>query len=343
MNGRSPQDGTSRPAPAPRGLSSRTRQGLTSLAPEDGAEPFAPPGRLAAPPPNVPPVFDPTGTRTGARPVPAQRSAVPPPGLAAPASPDTAAAAPPAPRRPVPAFTAHVPAPRAGTTPLGDGALLAPPAPGPAATRLLTAPAPPATDLSLGRRARRRPGRAATVSAVLAVLVLAVTAAAVAAVPSWLDRRDRQTWATTRLTLPAKVDGLSRVVTGSASTAERSAQAHVTASGAGQLITDLGVYAAEGRARVVVVLGRPQAPLDEAERTLVRSGYAGAVEQAGVVLTPRDPGPLGGWFGCGVRDGRTTTCLSVDAGAVVSVSVSATGPAAVRLARRVRAAVTLRG
>ena len=344
------------PAQADRPLAQRVK-GLSALAPGDDG-PYLPPGRLSAPPPNVPPVFErPAEPRPDARPwhVPPQgaapateaapdrdagtpwfrsaprgttgapaassaTSSVSGPAPSAPGAPTTGA--PPAasvPARPLPAFTAHSAGPTAGpATAAGTGGV------------------------ALGRPARRRPGRVA-VAGLLAVLVVGGAAlAAVSAVPRYLERTDRLVWERTTVRIPRTLAGLPRITTSSMTAQAEQVQTHLLGSGTGQMISDLAVYGKARGARIAVVVARPQHPLEADERDIVRSTFTSAMEASGVVLTERDAGDLGGWFGCGVKAGRTTTCLAVDAGAVVSVTVTATGGSAVTVAREARAAVEQR-
>ncbi len=320
---------------------------LSSTAQE--AEPVLPGARVSVPPPNIPPVFGPHASPPGD-----ERTRQ--------GGPDGAADGQARPARPVPAYTAFVPRPtrppaaeRAG--PPGGG----PPPPVDAhgadpvdeavrwqRPRHWTPPpivvmAPPPTDVALGRRARRRPSRVSVAAAFAVVLVLGGAAAAVAATPRYLAHRDRSLWAATSVRLPASAAGLPRITPAGEDARTGAAQESAASGGSGQMITDLAVYGRRTGARAVVVVGRPQHPLTAEERELVRSAYASSVVgSASVVLTRREAGPLGGWFGCGVHVGRTTLCLAVDAGAVVSVTVTSTGPQAVQLARDVRAAVELR-
>ena len=163
-----------------------------------------------------------------------------------------------------------------------------------------------------------------------------------AAVPQYLQRTDRDVWERTSVRIPRTLTGLPRITTASATTQARDLQTHLLGNGTGQMISDLAVYGRAKGTRVAVVVARPQHPLEADERDLVRAGFVAAMADSGVVLTERDPGELGGWFGCGVKAGRTTTCLAVDAGAVVSVTVTATGASAVTVAREARAAVEQR-
>jgi hypothetical protein len=322
-----PPDGS----PVPR---ARRVPELSTLSPD--VDPFVPGGRLSAPPPRIPPVFgrpsppdDPHAqaavtAASGPATVPQQRAE-------SPARPGAAESTPAA--RPVPAFTAH-----ASTvhTPVDAEAS------GPAAALRLRGPDVPVGDVRLGRRARRRPGRLAVVATGLFTLLLAGTGAAVALTPRFLAHQDETQWASTRVELPREAAGLPRV-TGAASAAQaKAARSRLLSAGASRLITELGVYGARTGPRAVVVAARPQEPLTAPERELVRAGFAAAVAKSDVVVTERDPGPLGGWFGCGVHQGRTTMCLAVDAGAVLSITVTTTGPGAVQTARDVRAAVETR-
>ncbi|WP_088281245.1 hypothetical protein [Kineosporia sp. A_224] len=316
--------------------SQRTRP-LQSLAPEDyGPDaPFVPAGRLSAPPPNLPPVFErPVQPRGDQRPwgSAGQGRAAAPPVSVPPPSVSPALV----PGRPVPAFTAHAVAPSSGhpapTTAQGATWRAPSPRPLPAAQQ----------DVALGRRARRRPGRVAVASVLAALLAGAVGYGAVVGVPRYLEHEDRVVWERTSVHVPRTVAGMTRITTASATAQAKAAQTGLLGSGAGQMITDLAVYGGRAGTRVVVVVGRPQHPLEADERELVLAGFARAVGASGVVLTERDPGELGGWFGCGVHNGRTTMCLAVDAGAVVSVTVTATGGSALTLAREARAAVERR-
>ena len=197
-------------------------------------------------------------------------------------------------------------------------------------------------EVALGRPARGRRGRGVVAGVVAVALVGGAAYAAVTAVPRYLQREDRLVWERTTVRIPRTLAGLPRISTASATVQAREAQTHLLGSGTGQMISDLAVYGRSRGTRVAVVVARPQHPLEADERALVRSGFASAMEASGVVLTERDAGDLGGWFGCGVKEGRTTTCLAVDAGAVVSVTVTTTGASAVTVAREARAAVVQR-
>jgi hypothetical protein len=230
--------------------------------------------------------------------------------------------------RPVPAFTAHrsVVVTQRPRTVLGHQ---------PSARA-------PLGRVVLGRPARRGHARVALAATLLVALVLGGTLAAVALTPRYLVHRDEATWASTRLVLPADAMGLPRASAASESAQAGSARSGMLAAGTGQLITDVGVYGTKAGRRIIVVAGRPQHPLSEAERTLVRDGFSASLARSGVVLASRDPGPLGGWLGCGVRDGRSTVCLAVDAGAVISITLPTTGPTAIATAGALRSTIELR-
>ncbi len=299
------------PGPRPR----RPRS-LTTLSPD--ADPAVPGGRLSAPPPRIPPVFERPAPPPGDR-----RAAVAPP----------VPAARPAPARQVPAFTAHASAVHAPTDAVAAG-------PSPAVR--LPVPARPARDVALGRRAGRRPGRLTLVVTGLVTLLLVGTGAAVALTPRYLAHQDRTAWASTSVELPPEAAGLPRVPNAVPAAQAKAARAQLLSTGAGPLITELGVYGGQDGPRAVVVAGRPQGPLSAQDRDLVRAGFTTAVARSAVVVTERDPGPLGGWFGCGIHEGRTTMCLAIDAGVVLSITVTTTGPGAVQTARDLRAAVETR-
>lgn len=329
-------------APVAGRLPAQRSRPLQTLAPEDDGPdaPFVPAGRLSAPPPNLPPVFErpvqPPGDQRPWSSSGRSPAAAPPASVTSSAGPSLAVPPAGVPGRPVPAFTAHAAAPVSGrpAPPAGQDAAWRAPSPRPL-------PAPP-QDVTLGRRARRRPGRVAVASVLAALLAGAAGYGAVVGVPRYLEHEDRVVWERTSVHVPRTVAGMTRITTASATAQAKAAQTGLLGSGAGQMITDLAVYGGKAGTRVVVVVGRPQHPLEADERELVRAGFTRAVAESGVVLTERDPGELGGWFGCGVHKGRTTMCLAVDAGAVVSVTVTATGGSALTLAREARAAVELR-
>jgi hypothetical protein len=204
-----------------------------------------------------------------------------------------------------------------------------------------------------GRVRRRRFGGGLAVGAA-AVAALGLGATAAAGVVRLLGPSgERDVWTATRVVTPDAVEGGPRMRSAQLDGAARLEQARVTqirqqAIGAVALATQVAYYGSGGRRVVTVVAGRPSLPLSADQQDTVRQGFTATLGRAGVMLASRDAGGLGGWFGCGAvaaagRGTASTTCVAVDGGAVVSVTVAGSGPPAQAHARRVRETVERRG
>jgi hypothetical protein len=98
-----------------------------------------------------------------------------------------------------------------------------------------------------------------------------------------------------------------------------------------------GLYGNGSGETVLVLAAKAAEPLPPARQASVRQGLVATLTRsgAGLALIERDPGELGGWFGCG-RRGDVTACVATDQASAVAVLVTnVTGdPAATALRAR---------
>ncbi len=181
--------------------------------------------------------------------------------------------------------------------------------------------------------------------AVLAGLtvIVAVAVLGAVAVPRVLAERDGEdAYSRTTLAAPARVAGLPRLAGADLRPGDlHPAQVLLSASRT-PLTTQILGYGTPGRVRLVIAAGRPAHPLAAADRDALSNGFISGMASAKAPVTALDPGPLGGWFGCGTTPSGSTLCLAVDPGALIGISVTGKGAAVRELARTARAAVELR-
>jgi hypothetical protein len=180
--------------------------------------------------------------------------------------------------------------------------------------------------LGQGRSTRSKVLIGVGIAAALVVLLAVLTAIAV---PVYLKHRDAQIAAHTTVSLPATVAGLPKL--------KSSAQLQAMAGNLPQLgPVQAGMYG-KGARRVAVVAGAHA--LDEGDQHSFMTGVTQQMVQSHLQPVKVDPGPLGGVMDCTTSSTKTTTCVFADAGAIGTISVNATGPAALATVREVRSAV----
>lgn len=187
----------------------------------------------------------------------------------------------------------------------------------------------------------RIPGR--WILACLGAVVVFAVAGAVA-VPRFLAGQDgADVYRRTALAEPAQIAGLTRSPdAGVTAEQTRSAQQLLSAVTT-PVTTKVLVYGqAGGGVRLAVGTARPSHPLSEQEQQSLRTGFETGMTQAQAPVSGLETGALGGWFGCGATPAGSTLCLSVDAGALVSITITQTGGTATDLAQSARRAVELR-
>jgi hypothetical protein len=176
-----------------------------------------------------------------------------------------------------------------------------------------------------------------TVMAVAGVVMLAGLATVVA-IPMVAQHRLDVQFEATRIVIPETFNGEARQPV-------EQAAAALSSPGPGFTKTELGLYGSNLNL-VLIVAARPAKALDDNDQAHARAefqrNFAKTSDGAQPTLTQvANPGPLGGWFGCGPVSG-VTLCVATDPGALVAV-VMGPGTADPReLARQARQAAVTR-
>jgi hypothetical protein len=174
-------------------------------------------------------------------------------------------------------------------------------------------------------------------------LVVVVAVGGVVAVPRFLSgSQDGDVYRSTSLVQPAQVAGLPRLADGAVPEQTRHPAEQLLSGVRIGLSTRTTGYGRASGVQLTVVTGRPTAPLTDGDITSLRTGFASGMQDAGATVKELDPGPLGGWFGCGQVPHGLTFCLALDAGATLSIVITADDASALALAQTARRAVETR-
>jgi hypothetical protein len=174
-------------------------------------------------------------------------------------------------------------------------------------------------------------------------LVILVAVGAVVAVPRFLSgSQDGDVYRSTSLAQPSQIAGLPRLPDGAVTKQTRDPAVRLLSAVRVPLSTRVTGYGRADGVRLTVVTGRPDAPLTESDITSLRTGFTSGMQAGGATVKEVDPAPLGGWFGCGQVPKGQTLCLALDAGAALSIVITAGDASALTLARTARTAVETR-
>lgn len=174
-------------------------------------------------------------------------------------------------------------------------------------------------------------------------LVVVVAVGAVVAVPRFLSgSQDGDVYRSTSLVQPAQIAGLPRLPDSAVTKQTRDPAVRLLSAVSVTLSTRTTGYGRANGVRLTVVTGRPAAPLTDGDITSLRTGFTSGMQAAGATVKEVDPAPLGGWFGCGQVPNGQTLCLALDAGAALSIVITASDASALTLARSARSAVETR-
>jgi hypothetical protein len=174
-------------------------------------------------------------------------------------------------------------------------------------------------------------------------LVVIVAVGAVVAVPRFLSgSQDGDVYRSTSLVQPAQVAGLPRLADGAVTEQTRHSAEQLLSAVRVPLSTRTIGYGRPDGVRLTVVTGRPAAPLTDRDITSLHTGFTSGMQAAGATVKEIDPDPLGGWFGCGQVPKGLTLCLALDAGAALSIVITASDASALTLAQAARRAVETR-
>jgi hypothetical protein len=138
------------------------------------------------------------------------------------------------------------------------------------------------------------------------------------------------------LTQPAEAAGLPRLPDAEVTAEDRRAAEQLLSAVRTPLTTEAAVYTGESGVRLTVITGRPATALTDRELETLRTGFSIGMEAARAPVRQLDTGLLGGWFGCGQTEHGVTLCLAMDAGAIVSITVTEKGSSAIVLAQAAR-------
>jgi hypothetical protein len=216
---------------------------------------------------------------------------------------------------------------------------------------------PPAAGREPGREPERRPRehrkskqddpsgpwptRVSGPSAIAAVglVILVGTVGAIGLPRLFSSGTDEDTFKATSLTQPAEVSGLPRLPEAEVTTEDRRSAEQLLSAVRTPLTTQTAVYARPSGVRLTVVSGRPETALADRELDLLQTGFTSGMQSAAASMSELDPGALGGWFGCAQTEHGRTLCLAMDAGALVSITVTSKDPSAIALAQAARQSV----
>jgi hypothetical protein len=174
-------------------------------------------------------------------------------------------------------------------------------------------------------------------------LVVIVAVGAVVAVPRFLSgSQDGDVYRSTSLVQPAQIAGLPRLPDSAVTKQTRDPAVQLLSAVRVALSTRTLGYGRATGVRLTMVAGRPAAPLSDGDITSLRTGFASGMQEAGATVKELDPAPLGGWFGCGQVPNGHTICLALDAGAALSIVITASDASALALARTARSATETR-
>jgi hypothetical protein len=171
----------------------------------------------------------------------------------------------------------------------------------------------------------------------VAVFLLAIVAAV--AVPVFLDQRLKAEFQATTVKLPAELNGQKRNTGAQARTVART----FAVEGIG--VEDVAVYGPVGPKAVIILALKPPAAMSSTRQEVERADIERSFTAQGTTLALHaepDPGPLGGWIGCGSTAAGLEVCLATSAGSLITViSAAGTGDPVARL-RQARAATVTR-
>ena len=179
---------------------------------------------------------------------------------------------------------------------------------------------------------RSRAVTALIAAAVVVVSIIGIGIVSAVAIPVFLAQRMKAEWRSTTIALPATFDGATRT--------------DVPSSAIPQVPDDVieplqvaGYRTGDGTTIVVGATKAKQAMTEQDQVDARRGVVAGmAMRDVQLTLTESDPGPLGGWFGCGAVTGDpATVCVATDHAGIVMIVVAGSD-APVADARRLREA-----
>lgn len=183
----------------------------------------------------------------------------------------------------------------------------------------------------------RNPGGLPTWLIVLlavAALTFVIGILAAIAIPVFISQHSKAQWQSTTVALPDSFAGVDRGTDKkSLAVAKTFAEGQVTAD-------NVGIYGASGPRVMVIVAIKLPTSMSSVEQAVERKEYEGAFAASGLKLVLNaedDPGPLGGWLGCGSTSQGVRVCLATDSASMVSMISGPEAGDPVALMRQARA------